>query len=78
MHIGTNKPSAYWSYSQLLARVDETDLLDLDSLLLLEGLLDGQNLVLGLKVEGLFAAGEGLDENLWCGCRRGAKSKGLF
>ena len=27
-------------------------------------LLDGQDLVLGLKVEGLLAAGEGLDENL--------------
>ena len=50
--------------SQLLARVDEADLLDLDTLLLLECLLDGQDLVLGLKVEGLLAAGEGLDENL--------------
>ena len=50
--------------SQLLAGVDEADLLDLDTLLLLEGLLDGKDLVLGLKVEGLLAAGEGLDENL--------------
>ena len=50
--------------SQLFAGVDEADLLDLDALLLLEGLLDGQDLVLGLKVEGLLAAGEGLDENL--------------
>ena len=50
--------------SQLLAGVDESDLLDLDTLLLLQGLLDGEDLVLGLKVEGLLAAGEGLDENL--------------
>lgn len=49
---------------KLLAGVDEADLLDLDALLLLEGLLDGQDLVLGLEVEGLLAAGEGLDENL--------------
>ena len=58
------------TYSQLLAGVDEADLLDLDALLLLEGLLDGQDLVLGLEVEGLLAAGEGLDENL----RRGDKA----
>ncbi len=59
----SNKPIAV-TYSQLLAGVDEADLLDLDALLLLEGLLDGQDLVLGLEVEGLLAAGEGLDENL--------------
>ena len=43
--------------SQLLPGVDEADLIDLDSLLLLEGLLDGQDLILGLKVECLLAAG---------------------
>jgi len=42
---------------ELLPGVDEADLIDLDSLLLLEGLLDGQDLILGLKVECLLAAG---------------------
>ena len=60
----TNRYARDILYSQLLAGVDEADLLDLDALLLLEGLLDGQDLVLGLEVEGLLAAGEGLDENL--------------
>lgn len=59
-----NESMHHKHYSQLLAGVDESDLLDLDTLLLLEGLLDGEDLVLGLKVEGLLAAGEGLDENL--------------
>ena len=67
MSAGTNTMHASMQNkynSQLLAGVDESDLLDLDTLLLLEGLLDGEDLVLGLKVEGLLAAGEGLDENL--------------
>ena len=63
-------------YSQLLAGVDEADLLDLDALLLLEGLLDGQDLVLGLEVEGLLAAGEGLDENLRGGVDKAADERG--
>lgn len=41
---------------QLLARVDETDLINLNTLLLLEGLLDGKDLVFGLKIEGLLTA----------------------
>jgi len=66
----TNRYARDILYSQLLAGVDEADLLDLDALLLLEGLLDGQDLVLGLEVEGLLAAGEGLDENLRGGWTR--------
>ena len=42
----------------------------------MEGLLDGQDLVLGLEVEGLLAAGEGLDENLRGGGTRPPMSGG--
>lgn len=41
---------------QLLSRINELDLIDLDSLLFLQGLLDGDNLVLWFKVESLLAA----------------------
>ena len=72
----TNRYARDILYSQLLAGVDEADLLDLDALLLLEGLLNGQDLVLGLEVEGLLAAGEGLDENLRGGWTRPPMSGG--
>jgi hypothetical protein len=55
---------------QLLPAVDELDLVDLDPLLLLEGLLHRQHLVVRLEVQGLLPAGEGLDVNLdqgWLG-----------
>ena len=49
---------------QLLSRVDQTDLVHLDSLLFLQGLLDCQDLVVGFKVEGLLTTGQSFDENL--------------
>ena len=55
---------------QLLPRKNETDLIDLNPLLLLQCLLHGEDLILGLEVEGLLSAGEGFDEYLviwwWC------------
>ena len=49
---------------QLLPRKNETDLIDLNPLLLLQCLLHGEDLILGLEVEGLLSAGEGFDEYL--------------
>ena len=49
---------------ELLARVDQADLVDLDALLLLELALDLQDLVGGLEGHGLLAARQRLDEDL--------------
>jgi len=49
---------------QLLPRVDQTDLIHLDTFLLLQCLLHSQNLVLRFKVEGLLAPCQCLDEDL--------------
>lgn len=49
---------------ELLSREDELDLVDLDAFLFLERLLDGEDLILGLEVEGLFAAGQCFDKDL--------------
>ena len=49
---------------QLLSRVNQSDLVDLDSLFFLQGLLDDENLVLGFEIEGLLTAGQRLDEDL--------------
>ena len=44
--------------------MNQTNLIDLDSFLFLQGLLDSQHLVRGLKVETLLASCEGLDKDL--------------
>ena len=44
--------------------MNETNLVDLNALLFLQCLLDGQYLVVGLKVEGLLAARKSLDKDL--------------
>ncbi len=49
---------------ELLPREDETDLIHLDALLLLQCLLHRQHLIFRLKVERLLAPGERLDEDL--------------
>ena len=49
---------------ELLARVDQADLVDLNALLLLELPLDLQHLVGGLEGHGLLAARQRLDEDL--------------
>jgi hypothetical protein len=49
---------------QLLARMDQLDLIDLYALLFLQGLLDLQDLVVRFEVERLLAARQGLDVNL--------------
>ena len=49
---------------ELLARVDQADLVDLDALLLLQLALDLQDLVGGLEGHGLLAARQRLDEDL--------------
>lgn len=63
---------------ELLPREDETDLIDLDALLLLQCLLHRQHLIFGLEVECLLATGERFDEDLIyrfvCVCVRGAKA----
>eukprot|EP00929_Paragymnodinium_shiwhaense_P120512 TRINITY_DN92470_c0_g1_i1.p1 TRINITY_DN92470_c0_g1~~TRINITY_DN92470_c0_g1_i1.p1 ORF type:complete len:132 (-),score=4.54 TRINITY_DN92470_c0_g1_i1:71-466(-) len=50
--------------AHLLPTVDETDLLHLDTLLLLQGLFDLSHCVVQLEVEVRLPACEGLDENL--------------
>ena len=52
---------------ELLARVDQADLVDLDALLFLELALDLQDLVRGLEGHGLLAARQRLDEDLCVG-----------
>ena len=52
---------------ELLARVDQADLVDLDALLLLELPLDLQHLVGRLEGHGLLAARQRLDEDLCVG-----------
>jgi hypothetical protein len=49
---------------QLLSGVDQADLVYLDPLLFLQGLLDGQDLVVWLKIEGLLTSCQRLDEDL--------------
>ena len=49
---------------ELLARVDQADLVDLDAFLFLELPLDLQDLVGGLEGHGLLAARQRLDEDL--------------
>ena len=49
---------------ELLARVDQADLVDLNALLLLQLALDLQDLVGGLEGHGLLAARQRLDEDL--------------
>ena len=49
---------------QLLSRVNQSNLVYLDTLLFLQRLLDCQNLILWLEIEGLFTSGQSLDENL--------------
>jgi hypothetical protein len=49
---------------QLLSRMDQSNLVDLDTLLFLQGLLHRQHLVFWLEIEGLFTAGQSFDENL--------------
>lgn len=49
---------------ELLPRENETDLIDLDALLLLQCLLHRQYLIFGLEVECLLATGERFDEDL--------------
>ena len=49
---------------ELLPREDETDLIDLNALLLLQCLLNRQHLIFGLEVECLLATGERFDEDL--------------
>ena len=49
---------------ELLARVDQADLVDLDALFLLQLALDLQHLVGGLEGHGLLAARQRLDEDL--------------
>lgn len=49
---------------ELLPRKDETNLIHLNPLFFLECLLYGEDLIFWFKVEGLFTAGEGFDEDL--------------
>ena len=49
---------------KLFPRVNQSDLIYLDSFLFLQGLLDRQDLVLWFKVEGLFPTCQSFDENL--------------
>jgi hypothetical protein len=49
---------------ELLARMNELDLIDLDALLFLQRLFDRQYLILGFKIERLLASRKSLDENL--------------
>jgi hypothetical protein len=49
---------------ELFSGMNETNLIDLNALLFLERLFDGQDFVFWLKVKGLFAARQSLDENL--------------
>jgi len=44
--------------------MDESDLIDLNAFLLLERLLDHEDLVVRLKIEGLFSTSQGFYENL--------------
>lgn len=50
--------------SQLFSRVNQSNLVHLDTLLFLQGLFDGEYLILWLKVEGLFAARQCFDVDL--------------
>jgi hypothetical protein len=49
---------------KLFARVNESNLIDLNALFLLQRLLDCQYLVLGFKAKSLLASSEGLDKDL--------------
>jgi hypothetical protein len=49
---------------ELLARMNELDLIDLNALLFLQRLFDRQYLILGFKIERLLASRKSLDENL--------------
>lgn len=49
---------------ELFSRVNEFDLVNLDSFLFLQRLFHSQYLVLGLKVQGLLAACQSLDKDL--------------
>ena len=60
--------------AHLLAAVDETDLLNLDALLLLQGLLHVPRGVVRLEVEVGFPSGQRLDEDLHLGHRAGRGS----
>ena len=44
--------------------MNQLDLVDLNALLFLQGLFDGEHLVLRFKVERLFAARQGFNEDL--------------
>jgi hypothetical protein len=52
----------------LFPREDETDLIHLDPLLLLQRLFYGKNLVFGLEVEGLLTPRERFNEDLYGYC----------
>lgn len=49
---------------QLLSRVNQSNLVHLDTLLFLQGLLDGEDLILGLEIHGLLAPGQSFDKDL--------------
>lgn len=49
---------------QLLAGMNELDLIHLNAFLFLQGLLDCKDLVFRFKVESLLAASQGLDKDL--------------
>lgn len=49
---------------KLLSRVNQSNLVNLNTLLLLECLFHSQNLVFRFKVEGLFTSSQSLNENL--------------
>jgi hypothetical protein len=49
---------------QLLSRMDQSNLIDLDTFLFLQGLLDRQYLVFWFKIEGLLAPCQSFDKDL--------------
>jgi hypothetical protein len=49
---------------ELLAGMNELDLIDLNAFLFLQRLLDGQNLIFGFKIESLLAARKCFDKDL--------------
>jgi hypothetical protein len=61
--------NTYAVYLQLLSRVNETNLIYLNTFLLLQSLLDSQYFVFWFKIETLLSSRQGLDENLCCRTR---------
>ena len=55
----------------MFATENQFDLVHLNALLFLQGLLDGQDLVFRLKVKGLLAARQGFDKDLCFVCVKG-------